>query len=83
VQHAVAEGSPKRAWFASPSPEDTILQKLDWHKKGQQISERQWGDVLGVLKVRAGELDLDYMGEWAATVGVAELLERALSEAAP
>jgi hypothetical protein len=78
-EHAVAEGSPERAWFASP--EDTVLQKLDWYKKGSEISERQWGDVMGVLKVRAGDLDIAYLRKWAPSIGVSELLERALSEA--
>jgi hypothetical protein len=27
-------------WFASP--EDIVLQKLDWYRKGDGISERQW-----------------------------------------
>jgi hypothetical protein len=78
-EHVLAVDSPERAWFASP--EDTVLQKLDWYKKGQQISERQWGDVLGVLKVREGELELDYLRKWAPTLGVSELLEKALIDA--
>lgn len=78
-EHAIALDSPERAWFASP--EDTVLQKLDWYKKGNQISERQWGDVLGVLKVQESEIDLAYLRKWAPTLGVSELLERALIEA--
>ncbi|WP_448595295.1 hypothetical protein [Thermoflexus hugenholtzii] len=38
-------------------------------------------DVLSVWKVRAGELDLDYMRRWANELGMADLLERALREA--
>ena len=41
------------------SPEDTILSKLEWYRMGGEVSERQWRDILGVLKTRAGELDLD------------------------
>jgi hypothetical protein len=37
--------------------------------------------VLGVLRVQAKALDLDYLGRWAANLGVEELLERALSAA--
>jgi len=47
------------------SPEDTILSKLEWHRLGGEVSDRQWGDILGVLKTRAGELDLDYLRKWA------------------
>jgi len=63
------------------SPEDTILSKLEWHRMGGEVSDRQWRDVLGVLKTRAGELNLDYLREWAAQLKVSDLLERALKEA--
>lgn len=63
------------------SPEDTILSKLEWYRMGGEISDRQWRDVLGVLKVRAGELDLPYLRKWAGELKVGDLLERALREA--
>ena len=64
------------------SPEDTILSKLEWYRLGGEASERQWRDILGVLKVRQGELDLDYLQKWAAELQVTDLLTRALKEAA-
>ncbi len=63
------------------SPEDIILAKLEWYRLGGQVSDRQWRDVLGVLKTRAGELDLAYLREWAGELQVGDLLERALREA--
>ncbi|MEW6288080.1 MAG: hypothetical protein AB1509_17855 [Chloroflexota bacterium] len=63
------------------SPEDTILSKLEWYRLGGEVSDRQWRDILGVLKVRAGELDLDYLRKWANELKVGDLLERALKEA--
>lgn len=63
------------------SPEDTILSKLEWYRLGGEVSERQWRDILGVLKTRAGELDLDYLRTWATELKVSDLLERALGEA--
>jgi len=63
------------------SPEDTILSKLEWYRLGGEVSERQWRDILGVLKIRAGELDLVYLRKWANELKVSDLLERALMEA--
>ncbi|HUN21551.1 MAG TPA: hypothetical protein PK299_00305 [Anaerolineales bacterium] len=62
------------------SPEDTILSKLEWYRIGGEVSERQWRDILGVLKTRAGELDLEYLRQWAKELKVSDLLERALRE---
>jgi len=62
------------------SPEDTILSKLEWYRMGGKVSDRQWRDILGVLKTRAGELDLDYLRKWANELKVTDLLERTLKE---
>lgn len=64
------------------SPEDTILSKLEWYRMGGEVSDRQWRDILGVLKTQAGTLDLDYLRKWADELKVSDLLERALSESA-
>lgn len=64
-----------------PRAEDVVLLKLDWYRAGGEVSERQWGDVLGVLKVAAGDLDRGYLSRWAAELGIADLLDRALAEA--
>ena len=64
------------------SPEDTILSKLEWYRLGGEVSERQWRDILGILKTRAGALDIDYLEEWAGELNVADLLKRALHESA-
>ena len=45
-----------------------------------EVSERQWRDVLGIMKVRAGYLDLEYLRKWASKLNVNELLEKALKE---
>jgi hypothetical protein len=62
------------------SPEDTILSKLEWYRMGGEVSERQWRDVLGVVKTRSEQLDITYMRTWAKELGVGDLLERALNE---
>jgi hypothetical protein len=63
------------------SPEDIVVQKLHWFRLGDHVSERQWSDAMGVLTVRGKQLDLDYMRELAADMGVSDLLVRALNEA--
>jgi hypothetical protein len=73
-------GVEKSAAFASP--EDTILAKLEWYRIGGDISERQWRDALGVLKMMAGMLDLGYLRKWARELKVSDLLEKILKEAA-
>jgi len=59
------------------SPEDTILSKLEWYRMGGEVSDRQWRDILGVIKTQAEALDRDYLQEWAKELKVADLLERA------
>jgi hypothetical protein len=59
--------------------EDTVLQKLVWFKLGGEISERQWNDVLGVLRVQP-ELDEAYLDTWADLFDVMPLLSRARRE---
>ena len=63
------------------SPEDTILAKLEWYRLGGEVSDRQWRDILGMLKTRQEDLDLAYLQKWAAELRVADLLKRALKEA--
>jgi hypothetical protein len=54
---------------------------LEWFRKGDEVSERQWKDVLGVLRVGEGSLDLAYMDRWASGLGITDLLKKALAEA--
>jgi len=60
------------------SPEDVILSKLDWSRRGE--SERQYRDALGVAKARRASLDLEYLTRWAEELGVSELLARLLQD---
>ena len=72
-------GEPE-AHLQVASPEDTILQKLLWYRKGGEASERQWNDILGVIKVQGKALDLSYLEEWAERSGVEDLLARAFAD---
>ncbi len=79
VRRRLTDDPPLEAFLASP--EDTVLSKLEWYRDGGCVSDRQWGDVQGVLKVQAGQLDLQYLLATARTLGVDELLAEALREA--
>jgi hypothetical protein len=64
------------------SAEDTVLAKLEWYRRGGETSERQWSDVLGVLRAGGDALDRRYLLSGGEELGVGDLLERALREAA-
>lgn len=63
------------------TPEDIVVAKLNWYRKGGEVSDRQWEDVLGVLRVKTGTLDETYLKRMADAVGVIDLLSQALDEA--
>lgn len=60
------------------SAEDTLLSKIEWFRAGGEVSDRQWNDIISVVRVQAGKLDLDYLRQWAGYLHVEGLLERAL-----
>jgi hypothetical protein len=68
----------RMAYFASP--EDVILAKLDWYRRGGEVSEHQWRDIQGVLDVQGEQLDRDYMQHWAEVLSVTDLFTAALAE---
>jgi len=78
---SVGETGGEELWVSSP--EDTIVQKLYWYRLGGGVSEHQWQDALGILKVRSRnrELSIDYMVWGASVLGVEDLLQQALRDA--
>ena len=78
LQAVSVDGQTK---FHVASAEDTVLAKLQWYREGGEVSDRQWNDVLGVLKVQGPALDRAYLREWARELKLTDLLDRALDDA--
>ena len=62
------------------TPEDILLQKLRWFRLGNEVSDRQWRDILSILLVQGDALDHGYVQRGAATLGVSDLLTRAVAQ---
>lgn len=78
VARPLDESGSARVWLATA--EDTILSKLNWYREGGGVSDQQWRDVIGILKMQAERLDMKYLERWARELGVLELLTRAVSD---
>jgi hypothetical protein len=65
------------------TPEDVVLAKLEWFDRGGRTSERQWGDILGILRVQGDAIDFAYLRRWADELGLRALLDRAQGELGP
>jgi len=72
----VGERSGGSLWIHSV--EDIPLQKLRWFQRGGHASDRQWRDVLSIVRVQGDRLDRHYLEEGAARLHVADLLDRVL-----
>lgn len=59
------------------SAERMVLRKLDWFRRGGGESDRQWRDVLAILRVQGGRLDEAWMEREATVHGLGELLRKA------
>jgi len=66
--------------FPVASAEDIVLNKLEWFRAGQGLSDRQWSDLIGVLALQADAIDQAYLDRWAPELGVADLLAKARAE---
>lgn len=78
IQRNISPESQRQ--IAMATPEDLVLSKLEWYELGNRISERQWKDMIGILKVQK-TLDWNYLEKWATELGLLELLQRARGEA--
>ena len=80
-QKDTLEDSEDASEFYFSSPEDIILNKLQWYEMGNRVSEQQWLDVIGVIKVQHKNLDDRYLQKWGKDLGLLDLLTKAFQEA--
>ena len=79
VMRTMKEGEDEYSvWFASL--EDTILYKLRRYRMGGEVSDRQWNDILGMMKSRPDAIDFEYLSRWTSEFGVGDLLFQAQAE---
>ena len=62
-------------------PEDVILQKLRWYELGGGVSDRQWRDIVSVLRIAREAIDFEYLVDVASHHGLGVVLARAQSDA--
>lgn len=75
------EASPGGPALRITSAEVIVLRKLDWFRRGDETSQRQWRDILSVLRFQRGNLDEGFLDSAASELGLSELLQRARREA--
>ena len=61
--------------------EHTLLRKLEWYRRGGEVSERQWRDVQAIARIQGESLDQEHLRLWAGRLGVTDLLERVMRDA--
>jgi hypothetical protein len=62
------------------SAEDSVLRILHWYRSGGEVSQRQWKDVVEILRVSGAVMDGGYLDRWDHPLGVGDLLARARVE---
>jgi hypothetical protein len=70
-------------YLCAYTPEDILLPKLRWFRKGNEVSDRQWRNVLAILLVQGDAPGRTYVRDRAERLGVADLLARAESAIGP
>lgn len=80
----------RRVWVEAPTGErlwvtsaaDLVLRKLWWFRLGGEVSDRQWRDILSILRVQRAQIDAESLRADATEVDLDGPLDRALVELA-
>lgn len=61
VEAGIGDASSRMFRFASA--EDIVLAKLEWYRAGGDVSDRQWSDVVNVVRVKGRSFDWMHVGQ--------------------
>ncbi len=73
---SLGDDSMSSLWF--DTAEHTVLRKLEWYRRGGEVSDRQWRDVKAIVALQGDRLDRAELARWADVLGVNDLLARCL-----
>jgi hypothetical protein len=74
---------PAASRLSLKSPEDTVLRKLLWFREGGEVSEKQWRDIVSVLRISGDTMSDAYLDTWASRLSLEGLLARAREARSP
>ena len=69
------------SWLWMDTAEHSVLRKLEWYRRGGEVSERQWRDVVAILRIQGSSLNQSHLEAWGKPLGIMDLLERAVADA--
>jgi hypothetical protein len=75
----VSTDPPAHLWM--DTAEHSVLRKLEWYRRGGEVSERQWRDVVAILRIQGSGIDGSRLDDWGRRLGVTDLVARAWVEA--
>jgi len=81
ARSSIAHATPDMHGVPISSAVDTLVAKLRWFRIGGETSERQWRDVIGMLRAGLDPNDRKRLERLGAIAEVTDLLARADAEA--
>lgn len=76
VELSLGQDPDGRLWIDAPT--HLVLRKLEWYRRGGEVSERQWRDVQAVVAAQGERIDWAVLARWAPALGVQDLVDRLL-----
>lgn len=78
IEVSMSDDPPHALWM--DTAEHTLLRKLEWYRRGGEVSERQWRDVISIVAMQGDSLDQTELARWAPRLGVSDLLAKVMGD---